>query len=334
MHGGGRSPRRTCGRGCVPLAALGALCGALFLTEYSAGALVVVAACGTGAGASPAPRAGAPWRSSCGGFAACRRALGRAQPRRHGPARRPRGPERRPEVRRHDGRALGLPRDPLGGAAADRAEQARQQGAQHDAGDPALARLVGRGHVARRVLRGGLALRLQVAAREPAAVALHGFAPRPRRLAGGLQLRRERAARGRLALARSSSSSGRVSSSSSSRATPSSARGRGPCAAALLSLQALPLAHDALDPHWLHFQYPPYFPQLLQGMRRQLDVSDASGPLRAHGGRARRPRLVRRDAGLGAARDACATSTPCRSSSRPASCCSPRGRSTARSSPT
>ena len=49
------------------------------------------------------------------------------------------------------------------------------------------------------------------------------------------------------------------------------------CAAALLALQALPLAHDALDPHWLHFQYPPYFPQLLQGMRRQLDRSDAAG---------------------------------------------------------
>jgi hypothetical protein len=49
------------------------------------------------------------------------------------------------------------------------------------------------------------------------------------------------------------------------------------CAAALLILQALPLAHDALDPHWLHFQYPPYFPQLLQGMRRQLDISDAGG---------------------------------------------------------
>jgi hypothetical protein len=49
------------------------------------------------------------------------------------------------------------------------------------------------------------------------------------------------------------------------------------CAAALLALQALPLAHDALDPHWLHFQYPPYFPQLLQGMRRQLDTSDAAG---------------------------------------------------------
>jgi hypothetical protein len=49
------------------------------------------------------------------------------------------------------------------------------------------------------------------------------------------------------------------------------------CAAALLALQAAPLAHDALDPHWLHFQYPPYFPQLFQGMRRQLDASDASG---------------------------------------------------------
>jgi hypothetical protein len=49
------------------------------------------------------------------------------------------------------------------------------------------------------------------------------------------------------------------------------------CAAALLVLQALPLAHDALDPHWLHFQYPPYFPGLLQGMRRRLDAADASG---------------------------------------------------------
>src|SRR5271165_2609046 len=49
------------------------------------------------------------------------------------------------------------------------------------------------------------------------------------------------------------------------------------CAAALLLLQALPLVHDALDPHWLHFQYPPYFPGLLQGMRRQLDASGATG---------------------------------------------------------
>jgi hypothetical protein len=49
------------------------------------------------------------------------------------------------------------------------------------------------------------------------------------------------------------------------------------CAASLLILQALPLAHDALDPNWLHFQYPPYFPQLFQGMRRELDASGASG---------------------------------------------------------
>jgi len=49
------------------------------------------------------------------------------------------------------------------------------------------------------------------------------------------------------------------------------------CAGVLLSLQALPLAHDALDPHWLHFQYPPYFPQLFQGMRRQIDASDPAG---------------------------------------------------------
>jgi hypothetical protein len=49
------------------------------------------------------------------------------------------------------------------------------------------------------------------------------------------------------------------------------------CAASLLALQAVPLVHDALDPHWLHFQYPPYFPALLQGMRRQLDAADSAG---------------------------------------------------------
>jgi hypothetical protein len=49
------------------------------------------------------------------------------------------------------------------------------------------------------------------------------------------------------------------------------------CAASLLLLQALPLVHDALDPHWLHFQYPPYFPQLFQGMRRELEATGASG---------------------------------------------------------
>lgn len=49
------------------------------------------------------------------------------------------------------------------------------------------------------------------------------------------------------------------------------------CAGALIVLQAIPLAHDALDPHWLHFQYPPYFPTLFQGMRRQLDAADPAG---------------------------------------------------------
>jgi len=49
------------------------------------------------------------------------------------------------------------------------------------------------------------------------------------------------------------------------------------CAAALLLLQALPLMHDALDPHWLHFNYPPYFPQLFQGMSRQLRSAGMEG---------------------------------------------------------
>lgn len=41
--------------------------------------------------------------------------------------------------------------------------------------------------------------------------------------------------------------------------------------AALLSLQAVPLLHDALEPRRLHFQYPPYFPALFQGMRDELE---------------------------------------------------------------
>jgi hypothetical protein len=49
------------------------------------------------------------------------------------------------------------------------------------------------------------------------------------------------------------------------------------CAAALLLLQAIPLLHDALDPRWLHFQYPPYIPQFYQSMARQLRNADPEG---------------------------------------------------------
>jgi len=41
-------------------------------------------------------------------------------------------------------------------------------------------------------------------------------------------------------------------------------------ATVLLIAQALPLVHDALEPRRLHFQYPPYFPALFQGMRQEL----------------------------------------------------------------
>ena len=43
------------------------------------------------------------------------------------------------------------------------------------------------------------------------------------------------------------------------------------CAAGLLGLQALPLAHDLLEPRRVHFQYPPYFPGLFIGMRQELE---------------------------------------------------------------
>src|SRR5207237_9242550 len=48
-------------------------------------------------------------------------------------------------------------------------------------------------------------------------------------------------------------------------------------AAALLFAQALPLAHDALEPRRLHFHYPPSFPSLFQAMRRELEQRDAAG---------------------------------------------------------
>jgi hypothetical protein len=46
---------------------------------------------------------------------------------------------------------------------------------------------------------------------------------------------------------------------------------------ALLVVQALPLLHDALEPRRLHFHYPPYFPSLFQGMREELERRDAIG---------------------------------------------------------
>jgi hypothetical protein len=48
-------------------------------------------------------------------------------------------------------------------------------------------------------------------------------------------------------------------------------------ATALVVLQALPLAHDALEPRRLHFQYPPYFPGLFMGLRLELERRDTNG---------------------------------------------------------
>ncbi len=48
-------------------------------------------------------------------------------------------------------------------------------------------------------------------------------------------------------------------------------------ATVLLLAQALPLAHDALEPRRLHFYYPPYFPGLFIGMRQELERRDAAG---------------------------------------------------------
>lgn len=41
-------------------------------------------------------------------------------------------------------------------------------------------------------------------------------------------------------------------------------------AVALLALQAAPLVHDVLEPRRLHFHYPPYFPTLFMGIRAEI----------------------------------------------------------------
>lgn len=48
-------------------------------------------------------------------------------------------------------------------------------------------------------------------------------------------------------------------------------------ATALLMVQALPLVRDALEPRRLHFSYPPYFPGLFIGMRIELSSRGGTG---------------------------------------------------------
>jgi hypothetical protein len=45
----------------------------------------------------------------------------------------------------------------------------------------------------------------------------------------------------------------------------------------LLVAQGLPLLRDALEPRRFHFSYPPYFPALLQGLRAELELRGAVG---------------------------------------------------------
>ena len=49
------------------------------------------------------------------------------------------------------------------------------------------------------------------------------------------------------------------------------------CALALVLVQALPLVHDVLEPRRLHFSYPPYYPAVFIGMRQELGQRDVSG---------------------------------------------------------
>jgi hypothetical protein len=59
--------------------------------------------------------------------------------------------------------------------------------------------------------------------------------------------------------------------------SPSLAQWPRVAATALLALQALPLLHDALEPRRLHFHYPPYFPGLFQGLRKDLEARESIG---------------------------------------------------------
>jgi len=48
-------------------------------------------------------------------------------------------------------------------------------------------------------------------------------------------------------------------------------------AAALLAVQALPLLRDCLEPRKVHFHYPPYFPQLFMELKRDTDARFVKG---------------------------------------------------------
>lgn len=52
---------------------------------------------------------------------------------------------------------------------------------------------------------------------------------------------------------------------------PALAKHGGLAAAALLALQAAPLAHDVLEPRRLHFHYPPYFPTLFMSIHGEIE---------------------------------------------------------------
>ncbi|MCP5531499.1 MAG: glycosyltransferase family 39 protein [Opitutaceae bacterium] len=58
---------------------------------------------------------------------------------------------------------------------------------------------------------------------------------------------------------------------------PALARGPVWCALALLVLQALPLLRDGLEPRRLHFSYPPYYPRLFMGLKEEMQRRDQSG---------------------------------------------------------
>jgi hypothetical protein len=49
-------------------------------------------------------------------------------------------------------------------------------------------------------------------------------------------------------------------------------------AAVLLAVQALPLAHDTIEPRRLHFSYPPYYPGLFLGMREEMTRRGGAHP--------------------------------------------------------
>jgi len=143
-------------------------------------------------------------------------------------------------------------------------------------GKPQIAPLVGWGNVADRFFCRGVALCVSFPVGRSPALDVYRGAGGDAGRAGGLQFGRERAAGPVLDVAADHDFWRRLFfRAARSHATLGAWPRVG--ATVLLVIQALPLAHDLMEPRRLHFNYPPYFPALFIGMGHELERRDATG---------------------------------------------------------